>query len=109
MFSPWARDFIRIASVDSAVKWVPGGDNLVKGVQCYELFGGIALKIHTFSFHFYSIDVSDLYSIVDSDLYSIVDSDLYFDVTFLSSQFFSVALQWIILLMVYCQHLWWYK
>ena len=54
MFSPWARDFIRIASVDSAVKWVPGGDNLVKGVQCYELFGGIALKIHTFSFfHFF--------------------------------------------------------
>ena len=52
MFSPWARDFIRIASVDSAVKWVPGGDNLVKGVQCYELFGGIALKIHTLSFFF---------------------------------------------------------
>ena len=51
MFSPWARDFIRIASVDSAVKWVPGGDNLVKGVQCYELFRGIALKNHTFSFH----------------------------------------------------------
>ena len=50
MFSPWARDFIRIASVDSAVKWVPGGDNLVKGVQCYELFGGIALKNHTFYF-----------------------------------------------------------
>ena len=50
MFSPWARDFIRIASVDSAVKWVPGGDNLVKGVQCYELFGGIALKNHAFSF-----------------------------------------------------------
>ena len=51
-FSPWARDFIRIASVDSAVKWVPGGDNLVKGVQCYELFGGIALKNHTFSFQY---------------------------------------------------------
>ena len=50
MFSHWARDFIRIASVDSAVKWVPGGDNLVKGVQCYELFGGIAHKNHTFSF-----------------------------------------------------------
>ena len=50
MFSPWARDFIRIASVDSAVKWVSGGDNLVKGVQCYELFGGIALKnSHIFS------------------------------------------------------------
>ena len=54
MFSPWARDFIRIASVDSAVKWVPGGDNLMKGVQCYELFGGIALKIHTFSFFHFS-------------------------------------------------------
>ena len=24
----------------------------MKGVQCYELFKGIALKIHTFSFHF---------------------------------------------------------
>ena len=24
----------------------------MKGVQCYELFGGIALEIHTFSFHF---------------------------------------------------------
>ena len=52
MFFPWARDFIRIASVDSAVKWVPGGDNLVKGVQCYELFGGIAHKNHAFSFFF---------------------------------------------------------
>ena len=50
MFSPSARDFIHIASVDSAVKWVQGGDNLVKVVQCYELFVGIALKIHTFSF-----------------------------------------------------------
>ena len=25
----------------------------MKGVQCYELFGGIALKIHTFSFFFH--------------------------------------------------------
>ena len=25
----------------------------MKGVQCYELFGGIALKIHTFSFFFF--------------------------------------------------------
>ena len=24
----------------------------MKGIQCYELFGGIALKIHTFSFSF---------------------------------------------------------
>ena len=53
MFSHWARDYIRIASVDSAVKWVPGGDNLVKGVQCYEHFGGIALKNHAFSFFFH--------------------------------------------------------
>ena len=26
----------------------------MKGVQCYELFGGIALKNHTFSFHFHN-------------------------------------------------------
>ena len=25
-----------------------GGDNLVKDVQCYELFGGIALQNHAF-------------------------------------------------------------
>ena len=28
--------------------------NLVKDVQCYELFGGIALKNHAFSFFFYT-------------------------------------------------------
>ena len=50
MLFPWAIHFIHIASVDSAVKWVPGGDNLVKDVQCYELFGRIALKNHAFSF-----------------------------------------------------------
>ena len=49
MLCPWARHFILIASADSAVKWVPGEDNLVKGVQCYELFRGIALKNHAFS------------------------------------------------------------
>ena len=27
----------------------------MKGVQCYELFGGIALKIHTISFSFFSV------------------------------------------------------
>ena len=32
------------------MKLVPGGDNLVKDVQCYELFGGIALKNRAFSF-----------------------------------------------------------
>ena len=31
-------------------------DNLVKGVQCYELFGGITLKIHTFSFFIFFVD-----------------------------------------------------
>ena len=50
MLFPWARYFICIASVDSAVKWVPGGDNLVKVVQCYEIFGGIARKNHAFLF-----------------------------------------------------------
>ena len=48
MLCRWARHFIRVASVDSAVKLVPGGDNLVKGVQCYELYGGIALRNHAF-------------------------------------------------------------
>ena len=57
--------FIQIASVDSAVKRVPGGDNLVKDVQCYELFGGIALKNHAFSFlHLYKY-VSIWYTCVD--------------------------------------------
>ena len=48
MLCHWAGHFIRIASVNIAVKWVPGGNNLVKGVQCYELFTGIAPKNHTF-------------------------------------------------------------
>ena len=52
MLCLWARHFTRIASVDSAVKWAPGGDNLVKGVQCYELFGGIALKNHALLSYF---------------------------------------------------------
>ena len=29
----------------------------MKGVQCYELFGGIALKNHTFSFFFHCLPV----------------------------------------------------
>ena len=30
----------------------------MKGVQCYELFGGIALKIHTFSvFSFFHLNI----------------------------------------------------
>ena len=44
MLCPGARHFIHIVSVDSAVKRVPGLDTLVKDVQCYELFGRIALK-----------------------------------------------------------------
>ena len=58
MLIPWARYFICIASVDSAVKWVPGGDNLVKDVQCYELFWGIALKNHAFSLSFINVGIS---------------------------------------------------
>ena len=27
----------------------------MKGVQCYKLFGGIALKNHAFSFHFHYV------------------------------------------------------
>ena len=46
MLLHWARHLICIASFDSAVKLVPGGENLVKGVQRYELLGGIALKNH---------------------------------------------------------------
>ena len=48
MLYPLARHFVRIASVDSAVKLVPGEDNLMKGIQDYELFGGIALRNHAF-------------------------------------------------------------
>ena len=44
-----ARLFIRIASVDSAVKCVRIWDNLMKkGVQCYDIFGGMVLKNHAF-------------------------------------------------------------
>ena len=43
------QDTIRIASVDSAEKLVPGWGNLVKGVQCHELYVGIALKSNAFS------------------------------------------------------------
>ena len=32
----------------------------MKGVQCYELFGGIALKIHTFSFSFFQFMVEGI-------------------------------------------------
>ena len=58
MLFPWARYFICIASVDSAEKWVPGGDNLVNDVQCYELFGGIALINNAFSFQWRMVKIS---------------------------------------------------
>ena len=64
MLFPWAGRFIRIASVDSAVKWVPGWDNLVKDVQCYELFGGIALKNHAFSSSFFPLTYQDKYKYI---------------------------------------------
>ena len=33
----------------------------MKGVQCYELFGGIALKNHTFSFFFTKKEISNCF------------------------------------------------
>ena len=43
----------------------------MKGVQCYELFGGIALKNHAFSF--FSIDVN-LLSMGGIDIFDIWNS-----------------------------------
>ena len=45
MLCPCASHITRIASVDSAV---PDGVNLVKGIQCFELYRGIAFKNHAF-------------------------------------------------------------
>ena len=45
----------------------------VKGVQCYELFGGIALKIHTSSFFFSYTSMSIYYSSNTLNLESIVN------------------------------------
>ena len=45
---PLARHLICVASLDSAVKRVLGEDTLVKGVHCYELFGGIAIENYAF-------------------------------------------------------------
>ena len=56
MFFSLSKRLYRISSVDSAVKLVPGGDNLVKVVQCYELFEGIAHKNYAFSFSFVQTD-----------------------------------------------------
>ena len=39
------------------MKYVPGGDNLVKGVQGYELFGGIARKNHAFFYMFFIVNI----------------------------------------------------
>ena len=45
----------------------------MKGVQCYELFGGIALKNHAFSFQgsvlgpmFFTMYINPLFAIIDS-------------------------------------------
>ena len=42
----------------------------MKGVQCYELFGGIALKNNTFSFFIFNIEIY-LTNVVISDIYVI--------------------------------------
>ena len=36
----------------------------MKGVQCYELFGGIALKIHTFFFIFFNDNKTELMFVI---------------------------------------------
>ena len=52
---------------------VPGGDNLVKVVQCYELFGEIALKNHTF-FSLFVDDVQIGTSILPQHVHSAISS-----------------------------------
>ena len=37
----------------------------MKGVQCYELFGGITLKIHTFSFSLALLGFSSPFDTID--------------------------------------------
>ena len=89
MFCPWARHLICIASVDSAVRWVPGGDNLVKGVKCYELFGGISLKNHAFFIHYLFVLDAKYYNQNWSDMFNPaplmmkINNDGYFQVLFL--------------------------
>ena len=36
----------------------------MKDVQCYELFGGIALKNHAFLFSFFSFSLCDNYAVI---------------------------------------------
>ena len=43
----------------------------MKGVQCYELFGGIALKIHTFFFFFHI--AASLSPLLDTYIYVMYD------------------------------------
>ena len=52
----------------------------MNGVQCYELFGGIALKNHTFSF--------SVYIIVYQEKYSYIYFDFFFDFALLYSAFY---------------------
>ena len=37
----------------------------MKDVQCYELFGGIALKNHAFSFHFLFAAIAGIYNLFE--------------------------------------------
>ena len=57
----------------SRLSCVPGGDNLVKGVQCYELFGGKALKNHAL-FYFKDPLGSDnlVLSLLLSQIYTVI-------------------------------------
>ena len=77
----WKLDVaLRSLTVNLPDSWIDGdswiqigGDNLEKGVQCYELFGGIALKNHTFSFFHFHIDKAVLNETRLSDEGSLVE------------------------------------
>ena len=85
MLCPWASHFICIASVDSALKWVPAGDKFVKGVQCYELFGGIALKKHAI------LCVADvLYMSVNYHFISKIESEFFCS----SREWYDIVFKW---------------
>ena len=107
---PWTRHFICITSVDSAVKCVPGRDNLVKGVLCYELFGGIALKNHAFfsSFNFLTITFSLFTSqiIPFGQLCNSVSASSAFSLIAFETAFFALFFRLLYLLLFYSVLFW---
>ena len=64
----------------------------MKGVQCYELFGGIALKNHTFSFHFIFISVLALLDF--SSAFDTIDHPILVHRLYTDFGFTDTVLQW---------------